>query len=272
MFSAEEKLWKAAGNDELSVVLSVLQDNPGLNINWGNESQWTALHRASQNGHVEVVKVLLTHPHINVNCKSNFGWTPLSHVCYEGGESIVCVLLKDHRVNVTMTDHKQRTPLWLASCGGYDGVVELLMASGRDLGDIKNTKAAWGGKDYTVLEIARDRRYSKVVSLLESFLANPSQTRYEIRIKLGVFDELSAAVFALIVFVCDDLLQLRHTASVSSIIDQTVRFFSIATKLPMEVQMILCCRAVGSMKQNILRKDSEPAFKSLARSLLSQVQ
>ena len=42
----------------------------------------------------------------------------------------------------------------------------------------------------------------------------------------------------------------------------------IAAKLPMELQMILCHRAVGSMKQNILRKDSEAAFKSLARILL----
>ena len=33
--------------------------------------------------------------------------------------------------------------------------------------------------------------------------------------------------------------------------------------------MILCHRAVGSMKQNILRNDSKTAFKSLARILLS---
>jgi len=36
----------------------------------------------------------------------------------------------------------------------------------------------------------------------------------------------------------------------------------------MELQMVLCHRAVGSMKQDILRRDSEPAFHSLAKSLL----
>ena len=36
----------------------------------------------------------------------------------------------------------------------------------------------------------------------------------------------------------------------------------------MELQMILCHRAVGSTKQNILHKDSEAAFKELARILL----
>jgi len=42
----------------------------------------------------------------------------------------------------------------------------------------------------------------------------------------------------------------------------------ISSKLPMELQMILCHRVVGSMKQNILHKDSEAAFKQLARLLL----
>jgi len=36
----------------------------------------------------------------------------------------------------------------------------------------------------------------------------------------------------------------------------------------MELQMILCRHAVGSTKENILLKDSEAAFKSLARILL----
>ena len=97
-------------------------------------------------------------------------------------------------------------------------------------------------------------------------MTNPTQTRHELRVKLGVLDELAVEVFALIVFLCDDLLHLkpaRDTATPSS-----VKFFTIALKLPMELQMILCHRAVDSMKQNILHKDSEAAFKSLARTLL----
>ena len=107
------------------------------------------------------------------------------------------------------------------------------------------------------------------MSLLERFTANAALTRYEIRMKLGVLDELAAQVFALIVFLCDDLLQLKP-ALVTTTFNPAVatRFFSIASKLPMELQMILCHRAVGSVKQSILHKDSEAAFKSLARILL----
>jgi len=90
-------------------------------------------------------------------------------------------------------------------------VVEWLIASGRDLGDVKNKKAKYfdDGNDYTVLEIARKRRETEVVSVLEQFIANPSQTRHEIRVKLEVLDELADEVFALTVFHCDDLLHLK---------------------------------------------------------------
>ena len=79
-------------------------------------------------------------------------------------------------------------------------------------------------------------------------------------------EALAANRFALTVFLCDDLLQVKPASSDPSI--AATRFFTIASKLPMELQMVLCRRAVGSVKQNILHKDSEIAFKSLARSLL----
>jgi len=77
-------------------------------------------------------------------------------------------------------------------------------------------------------------------------------------------------LFAMIVFLCGDLLRLKPafiipasaSASNSTIAD-ALRFFTMACKLPMELQMILCHRVVGSMKQNILHFESEAAFKSL---------
>ena len=40
-------------------------------------------------------------------------------------------------------------------------------------------------------------------------MANPTQTKHEVRVKLGVLVALAAEVFALTVFLCDDLLQLK---------------------------------------------------------------
>jgi len=87
-------------------------------------------------------------------------------------------------------------------------------------------------------------------------------------VKLRLLDELAAEVFALIVFLCDDLLQLKPAFAATFSPPGAFRFLTIAAKLPMELQMVLCRRAVGSTKQNILRKDSEAAFKSLATVFL----
>jgi len=114
----------------------------------------------------------------------------------------------------------------------------------------------------TALERAKERNQTEAVSVLERFMTNPAETRHELRVKLGVLDELAAEVFALTVFLCDDLLQPKPVSAAAT------RFFNIAFRLPMELQMILCHRAVGSMKQNIPLKHSEAAFKPLARILL----
>ena len=95
--------------------------------------------------------------------------------------SVVQVLLKDPRVDITQEDGRGRTPLWTSHDGKHE-VVEWLIASGSDLGDIENKIGKHcDGKNYTALEIARKHRRTKVVSVLERFLANPTLTRHELR-------------------------------------------------------------------------------------------
>ena len=153
-------------------------------------------------------------------------------------------------------------------------MIEWLIASGTDRGDFTRKRDVWIGEkwiEYTVLEIAGEKGWPEVVSFLERFVTNPTQTRHELRVRLGVLDEQAAEIFALTVFLCDDLLFLKPTSHAAATPDPAAvvaRFFSIASKLPMELQMMLCHRAVGSMKQNIPQKDSELAFRSLAKTLV----
>jgi len=265
----EKQLYDAAGDGRVSEVSSLLRDHPEINVDWTNGNYWTPLHAASFHDHDEVVQLLLAHPGINVNLKTNYGQSPLSLGCEYGSVSVVEVLLKDPRVDVTQDDNDRRTPLCFASYNGKHEMIEWFIASDRDLGDVKNQKGKhWDDNEYTALEIAREEKETEAVSVLERFIVNPSQTRHELRVGLGVLDELAAAVFALTVFLCDDLLQLKTAATLSPATAAATRFFTIIKRLPMELQMILCHRAVGSMKQNILHKDSEVAFKSLARIFL----
>jgi len=89
------------------------------------------------------------------------------------------------------------------------------------------------------------------------------ETRHAMRVKIGLLDELAAEMFALVVFVSDGLLQINDTTTPSP----AARFLSIARRLPLELQMVVCFRQVGSDKEIIPGKDSEVAFKELARRM-----
>ena len=95
--------------------------------------------------------------------------------------------MKDPRVDIALHDNSGRTPLWWASYWGYYEVIERLIARGRYLGDVKKKGTySWDGENYTALEIAiaRQRKRTEAVSVLERFVANPALTRQEIRKKL----------------------------------------------------------------------------------------
>ena len=117
----------------------------------------------------------------------------------------------------------------------------------------------------TSLELAREQDFPEMISLLERFIANPVQTQYELRVVLGLPGSLASQVFALVVFLCDDLLKIKETQTQTAI----GRFFAMAIRLPMELQMILCHGVAWSTKQNILSRDSEFSFKQLAKVLSS---
>jgi len=51
------------------------------------------------------------------------------------------------------------------------------------------------------------------VTLLERFKENPAETRYQVRLDLGVADEVAAEMFALVVFISDGLLQVARRDS-----------------------------------------------------------
>ena len=109
----------------------------------------------------------------------------------------------------------------------------------------------------------RDGSKTEVVPLLERFKENPVETRHAMRVELGWYNEAAAEMFALVVFVSDGLLQINDTTP-----SPAARFFNIARQLPLELQMVLCHRVVGSAKDIIPGKESEVAFKSLTKRLV----
>jgi len=164
-------------------------------------------------------------------------------------------------VKVNEPDNYGETPLWWVAYDGHVAVIKWWIASGREIdlgkpGDVEKTDAI--GK-------AKERGKTKVVILLERFKNDATQTRLAVRIELGLVDKLPAEVFAMVVFVSDGLLQVTQGDGSTS---AAARFFSVVSQLPLELQMMLCYRQVGSGKEIIPGIESEVAFKELARSLL----
>jgi len=118
-------------------------------------------------------------------------------------------------------------------------------------------------RETDAIGVAERRGETEVVTLLERFKENPEKIREAMRLELGWYDVAAAEIFALVVFVSDGLLQFKDTTTTPA-----ARFFNIARRLPLELQMIICHRVVGSTKEIIPGKDSEMAFKSLAENLL----
>jgi len=254
----ERIFYAAASNADVEGMTRILRNNPNFDVNGRYDGNWTALIEACAKGHDSIVSLLLAHPDIDVNLKSRVGATPLSYAC-GGSTSCVRLLLKDSRVKVNEPDKVGYTPLLWAVTDSQLDIIKWWIASGREMdlgrpGDPYKTDA---------IGVARRTGKQEVVTLLERFRRDSAQTRHAVRVELGLLDEAAAEVFALVVFVSDGLLQVKDTTP-----SPAARFFSIVAQLPLELQMVLCYRVVGSPKEIIPGKESEAAFKELARRLV----
>jgi len=149
-------------------------------------------------------------------------------------------MLKDSRVNVDEPHSNGCTPLWRAAINDHLDTIKWWIASGREMdlgkpGDRK-TDAIGAAKKYGRTE----------ATLLGRFKEHPEETRHAMRVELGWYDAV-AEMFALVVFVSDDLLRISDTTTTTP----AARYFSIVKRLPLELQTILCCRVVGSHKEII---------------------
>ena len=238
----------------------LIRQDPGFDVNMGVDGRGsTLLHYAcSEDSRSPVIPLLLAHPDIDVNVKNGES-TPFHKACEDGSTSCVRLLLKDSRVKVNEPDKYGRTPLGRAALYGHPDVIKWWIASGRemDLGKPLEWKT-------DAIGVAMKFGETEIATLLERFKSDAAKTRHSMRVELGWYDDLAAEIFALVVFVSDGLLQINDTMTNTP----ASRFFNIARQLPLELQMVLCYRLFGTTTEIIAGKESEAAFKCLARRLL----
>lgn len=244
-----------------------------IDVNQRDHAGRTLLHLVCQGDRVDMLSVLLGHPDIDLNLRDAEGCSAFFVACSEGSTACARKLLEDKRVEITLPSHDSSTPLQQAASLGHVDIIRWWIASGRDLelggggGEVdgrsshKDALKAAREVEYWHSDLKRERK-AEVVRLLERFQENPGRTREEVRGGLGFFEEKAAALFAQVVFVCDRLAVVSPAAPAS-----TSRFFDIACQLPMEIQMLLCFRAVGSCRDNITSRETDKACRVLVKSL-----
>jgi len=125
-----------------------------------------------------------------------------------------------------------------------------------------------GAATTDVVELAQEEGHDEIVTLLRSFKLDRIAVSQQLMLELVLYEELSAELFALVIFVCDGLMQTRKTDETQNQqLYSFIRFFKITEQLPIELQMLLCHRVFGSTASIIASSRSESAFRRLARSL-----
>lgn len=137
----------------------ILLENPEVDLCVKNKFGNTALYLASAHGQSLIVHLLLEKGAI-INSNNNTECSILHRAVANRHISVVQLLL-EYGYNANATDKCRNTPLHIAvSSDNSEKMVKLLLANGADA-NIKNNL----GK--TALDIARERRHTATITLLE---------------------------------------------------------------------------------------------------------
>jgi len=261
----DDVFYDAAKSGSLGEVQDLLRTHPEVNVNWSDEDDDgdTGLHWAARKDNSPMMTLLLAHPGVEVNSRNGAGLTPFYVACIYDSHDCIRLLLADPRANINLPDFAGYTPLSASTYEGHMTAIKLLIASGRDLSVSGDADDEAGD----AMMVAEKQGKVLIADLLRGFRENPARARYHARLQLGYHGEVAAEVFALVVFLCDGLVKVVPKIGVAS--HRAVKFFHIARQLPMELQMTLCHRVVGSAQSNVPGRDSEAAFVRLAAYFLS---
>ena len=98
------------------------------NLNCENIGGDTPLHLACRQGNLDIVKFLTIEQNVNANHQNRMGDTPLHCICRTGRGDILQVMLPHCKLNIQ--NHYGDTPLHCACSGGHEDSVKTLLSSG----------------------------------------------------------------------------------------------------------------------------------------------
>lgn len=292
----EQELYNAVCDRDEIAVKALLTAYPNIDVNWTPSPEYrktTMLHKAAMLDVPNIVDILLKHRDVDINAMTTFAVasTPFSLACVHGRVETVKVLLRDPRLDVnrgydTLNPDDGVNPLRITVINGHLDIIRHWIVS-----DV----ALPINPDYDeLIEAAVElsnrpnysNQYKNIAQLLSDYKSGPraqQRIRREFKLRFGLLDADASDIYTLTIFLCDGLLSLtignsdivngtvsvtvNNTVGPNKERDNTTRFFNIASRLPMELQMLICYLAADVMKDNITSTASEAAFRRLAAKL-----
>ncbi|KRX09229.1 Protein kinase-like domain [Pseudocohnilembus persalinus] len=94
-----------------------------IDINYSQKDNWSGLHYAISEGHIQIVKILIQQPQIQINSQSGFGRTPLHIAIVRESVEIVELLIQNKNIDINIQDKEFNTPMHLAAMQGNEIIV-----------------------------------------------------------------------------------------------------------------------------------------------------
>ena len=161
-------LHKAAERGHDEIVDVILKHD--RKVEYHNRRKETPLHKATQMGHLNIVEILILQK-ANVNATDRYDICPIHQAAKKGHDKVIELLI-DHGAFVDAKDKNQEIPLHHAARRGHPKVIDLLLKHGSDK-ELKNKDKE------TAIEVAqrfrlekfntdRQKDYDAVIALLDS--------------------------------------------------------------------------------------------------------
>jgi len=259
-----------------AIVLHLLAD-PRVDVVLPDEDGTFPFNQAAWNGQPEVVSLLLYDSRIDPNSTNKSKGTALFVALESGRSDVAWLLLSDPRTRHNLPDNSGCTPLWMASQNGHLPTAQLLFASERSIDTKARSKARkktaedqarWAATQQTTWDNViyddprrRQRDCPLIADLICEYELDPEAVRRRLRQLPEIRKIYVGHLFALVVFFSDGFLRPIPATTPPA----TVRFLRICSRLPLDLQMVICNRMFGSPKNIVSSRDSEPGFKWIFR-------
>jgi hypothetical protein len=249
----EARLVNAVWKGDVARVRECLSCHPDLDINHqppGWKVSVLGVSSVAITWNPEIVRLLMSHPQIEAT--KSWWHSPLHSAMVTDDVRMMMFLLQHPKIPIT---HEDGDFFHNACHSGNHRAVELILTLRfQDVDFEKRWPTLRGDQQFmcTPLEAARLKRNGFVAQSIEAYLCRPTISRAVWSLAYRLPRPMAAHLFVLSVFFSDGYFATRLRPRASRISgghtqkrESARRFFHLASRLPMELQMILALRAFG---------------------------